>query len=186
MKKLAVLLVAVGSTMLFNARDAHALGAEVGGDIGYGLKPFHDGYDPNPYGFGLGLHGGVEISSFYLGASFRYFLGASKDVTLPLVGVQHVSINALQVGAELGYQVTIGPVTLRPYVWGGPTIYTGTLGSASTSSTHVTLAPAGHVHVKVFGPAFVGADVRYNFLIGNKDDDFTTQLTIMGSLGVAF
>lgn len=191
MKKLALAMVVVGSTFLYAERDAHALGAEVGGDIGYGLKPFAAGYDnANPYGFGLGLHGGVEISSFYLGASYRYFFGGSYDTPATNVGgisipSQHVSISTMQFGGELGYNVTLGPVTLRPYLFGGPTIYSGSIGSTSSSSTHFTFAPAAHLHFKVAGPLFFGADVRYALVVGNSDADFATQLSILGSVGIA-
>ena len=92
----------------------------------------------------------------------------------------------MQIGGEVGYQVSLGPVTLRPYIFGGPTIYSGSVGSVSSSSTHVTIAPAALLRFKVAGPFFLGADVLYNLVIGNKDADFATQLAIMGTLGVAF
>jgi hypothetical protein len=202
MKKLAVALVAVGSTMLSNARDAHALGAEVGADVGYGLKPFGSsppdnpyGYPANPFGFGLGLHGGVEISSWYLGASFRYHFGVASDVGGGVIaggGVVnpiHTSIHTFEVGGELGYQVSVGPLTIRPYLWGGPMFYSITVDSLDAkSSTHIAFAPAAHAHVKLGSPFFLGADIRYNLIFASGGDnlDFATQLSLMGSLGVAF
>jgi hypothetical protein len=63
--------------------DAHALGpvgVEVGGRVGYGTTPsnFPSG-SINPLGLGLGARAGIDVSAFYGGVNFMYYLGGSED-----------------------------------------------------------------------------------------------------------
>ncbi len=64
----------------------------------------------NPYGIGLGLRAGVTLPmSLYVGASLDYFFGESATV-----GGDENSRSLLQVLGTLGYDASLGPLTLRP------------------------------------------------------------------------
>ena len=62
----------------------------------------------NPYGIGIGLRGGVTLpAALYLGASFDYFFGESDDAI-------DIEFNLYQVMGNVGYDIGLGPLTLRP------------------------------------------------------------------------
>jgi len=195
MKRLASLVAAaaVSSAIVLSARDASALGAEVGADIGYGLKPFGDSaaQTANRFGLGVGGHAGFEVFNIYFGASIRYYFSDGSNLVTAPVGSPsyHNLTQTLQVGGEIGYQINVLILTLRPYVWAGPTMYMETADNPAVSlqnSTRFSLAPGLLARLKVVSPFYIGADVRYSIILGGEGEDPNTQLSFMGSLGLAF
>ena len=185
--RLASGLLAMG--VLLGARQACALGLELGADVGYGAPPFADDYTPNRFGFGFGAHGGVEISHVYIGATYHYFLGGT--LLAPAVGAPQLpsmpdSVHTMQLGAQLGYAISVGRLTVRPYLWGGPTIYSVAMASSESPDVRMTLAPGAFARFRIAGPAFVGADAKCAVIFGGNNEPLRAQLTAFGTVGVAF
>lgn len=147
-------LCVIGIVASAAPRDAHALGPidlEVAGSAGVGFEPAD--LKVNPYGFGLGARAGVRLVGLYGGVRAAYYVGqASLDVT--------------QLGVELGYGPSFGPVTLRGGVGLG---HFTAGGSISTSTTHLYIAPNLTALVRIpTSPLFVGADVEYTIVTGDS------------------
>lgn len=180
MNRLGNLLAAVTvcSAVALSSRDASALGIEAGGLAGYGLQPFSDGVSGNRYGVALGARAGAEFTGKYIGAAFLYYLGSD------LSGLVQTHVSGLQYGLELGYQASFGPVTLRPYLFGGPHTYSA--GTSASSDTRLVLAPAALLRFSAMGPLFFGADARYAFILGGNGEEMRQQLSILGTIGASF
>lgn len=135
-------------------RNAHALGPidiEVAGAAGVGFEPAD--LKVNPYGFGVGARAGVNLGGLYGGARVAYYIGqASLDVT--------------QLGVELGYGPTIGPLLVR----GGAGIGHFTAGgSIASTSTYLYIAPNLTALVRIpTSIVFVGADIEYTIVTGDS------------------
>src|SRR5690606_10553506 len=89
--------------------------AAVAGTLGYGL--YLGGAEeeiPSPFGLGLGAKAGYTLASnLHLGSEVNYFFGASRR--FPEYGDVEGSLRILHYGAELGYDLSLGPSwVLRP------------------------------------------------------------------------
>jgi hypothetical protein len=162
---LAVLAAAVSLAALGTAKDARALpllslSASARGLYGAALG------DPylNPYGVGLGVRAGVSLpTSLYLGGAFDYFLGESKGS----------SISLLQLMGHVGYDVGLGPLTLRPSLGLG-------LSQKKAEGTNDTSVPPDYISniaaspgvelLVALGMMSVSAEARYN-LVFDADPD---------------
>jgi hypothetical protein len=95
---------------------------QVGIDLGYGIYTGDGSGEEesnNPYGLGFGARGGYTLDfGLYVGAAFHYYLGFSEELTIPfMAGTIEASGNIYQFGAELGYDLGLGPqFVLRPKV----------------------------------------------------------------------
>ena len=118
--KVASSIVVGALAMLAGAKDAHALGPvsiEIGARAGVATNPA-DAPSPNPLGFGIGARGGIEITNFYVGASFLYYLGATQSTPLG-----DASLHTLLYGLEGGSSRSArnsgsGTRRLRRRTWG--------------------------------------------------------------------
>ena len=127
-----------------------------------------EGTELNPYGIGIGLRGGVTLpSALYLGASFDYFFGESDDAV-------DIDFNLYQLMGNVGYDIGLGPLTLRPSLG---------LGVASTSveadvigvrleetESDFVLSP-GAEGIIGLGILSVSAELRYNKIFADGDAD---------------
>lgn len=144
-------------------------------------SPFGDqgieGEELNPYGLGLGLRGGVTLpSALYLGASFDYFFGESNDVI-------DVDVSIYQLMGNVGYDLGLGPLTLRPSLGLGLaslSVESGGLVSFEETESDFVLSP-GAEGIIGLGLLSVSAEVRYNKVFADGDAD----ALIMG-VGVGF
>lgn len=131
----------------------------------------------NPYGLGLGLRGGVTLpSALYLGASFDYFFGDSDDAI-------DVEVSLYQLMGNVGYDLGLGPLTLRPSLGLGVATSSVELGgplSIDESESDFVLSP-GAEGIIGLGLLSVSAEVRYNKIFADGDAD----ALIMG-VGVGF
>jgi opacity protein-like surface antigen len=119
MKRFA-LCVALALAAGLTAAPAHALGPvdlEAAAVAGYGTNPAPYHPYPNPLGVGFGLRAGVSVIGIYAGLRFEHYLGGEADYgacgfcgTGPFTEHLHATLY----GGELGYGITLGPVTLRP------------------------------------------------------------------------
>jgi hypothetical protein len=159
MRKLAIL--ALFAACYLYAGTASAISPSAALLVGNGFK---DGY-----GVGIGARGGVTLPmNVYVGGTFLYHLGKTEG---------DVTANVWFLGAEGGYDIGVGPLTLRPYlglgyahlaVSGGDVCAAGTCLSLSDSDGKVALWP-GATALFGLGSFFVGADLRYTVLLDVDD-----------------
>ncbi len=185
---------AVAASTLVASTEAYALGPlslEVGIKAGYGSNP--DSSAPiNPLGVGLGGRAGVSILGFYGGIDGEYFLGGSVDSPV------HTSEHTAKYGVQLGYNLGIPFLTIRPQVGLGNLTISGstdatTIGGVSVpatsgSSSSFYVEP-GVVGLITFGIYFIGADANA-LLITSYPEGATTGLkasfTAHGQIGLTF
>src|SRR4051812_35736486 len=165
MKHLPIALAAVClSSALGLAGTAHAEEsptaghASAGALLGYGFK---DGV-----GVGLGVRGGYTLPmNLYLGGTFVYHLGKSESSAFG-----DISTHLYYFGVEGGYDLSVAPVVIRPYLGLGAatasaTVPGGNFGgvsvpSYSASDTKIAFWPGATVLYPI-GSAFVGGDARF-------------------------
>jgi hypothetical protein len=134
----------------------------------------------NPYGGGIGLRLGVTLPvSLYLGGSFDYFFGESETNTADL----EQSTSLLQVMARVGYDLGIGPVTLRPQLGLGLARGQTDFGGISASESDFALAP-GVEFIFGLGVLSLSAEANYNVIFAG-DSDQAPNAWILG-LGLGF
>jgi hypothetical protein len=173
---------------LTRAEDASALGPidlEAGLKVGVGTNPDSNG--PNPYGFGLGARGGIQLFHLYLGVSGIHYFGGS--FTLPDKGVTKIDYSSTLVGAEVGYTITGIPlIDIRPQLGIGDATFSADSNGATSSTGKLYLEPGVTVLIPL-GLLYVGADG--NALIVPSVDSPTgtssktfTSFTLHGQLGL--
>jgi hypothetical protein len=177
-------LVAASAVTFAMTREAHALGPvdlEVGALAGVGTTPSNlPAGAVNPLGFGLGARGGVDVFGFYGGVKLMYYFGGSSG---------GFSDHSLSEGVDLGYNIKLAILTLRPMVGLGNFTITESAGGASTNTGTFYVEP-GVTALVSLGLIYVGADVNALLLTslpqptgGNGMD---TALTIHGQVGLKF
>ena len=146
-------------------------------------------------GFGVGFEGG---SFFAFGARGGYTL--PMNLYLGGTALGHVSLDSsgafvLAINAECGYDITVGPVIIRPYgglgfaMWfaNSPSFtnpITGeTIGGTSSSSAHFLLKFGGTLLFPLGPTWFVGADTNISVILG---DGSTSVWTFLGTFGARF
>jgi hypothetical protein len=140
---------------------------------------------------GIGLRGGLtlgEKEGLYLGVIGTFFKGTSvtqRRLTSPPDAER--TRNAVVIGAEVGYDVLASDdIIIRPYLSPGfayvsdKTCATGQCWN--DNGARLTLAP-GLQGVYSFGPAFVGADLRYQIIL-NTTDASAAVMSLTGGLRI--
>lgn len=131
----------------------------------------------NPYGGGIGLRLGVTLpASLYLGGSFDYFFGESETNAVDV----EQSFSALQVMARVGYDLGIGPVTLRPQLGVGLAQTHAEFGGVSTSESDFALAPGAEF---IFGLGLLSLSAEANYdivLVGDEDQSLNAWILGLG------
>ena len=132
----------------------------------------------NPYGVGLGLRAGVTLpASLYLGVSYDYFFGESDSSA-----VGDVSLSLQQFMGRVGYDLGVGPLTLRPQLGLGLAHTSSELGPVEASASDFVVAPGVEFSFGL-GLLSVGAEVSYNKVFA--DDEVEADAVILG-LGLGF
>ena len=132
----------------------------------------------NPYGVGLGLRAGVTLpASLYLGVSYDYFFGESDSG-----GALDVSSSLQQFMGRIGYDLGLGPLTLRPQIGLGLAQASSELGPVEDTSSEFVLAPGVEFSFGL-GLLNIGAEVSYNKVFA--DDEVEADGVILG-LGLGF
>ncbi|MEY4548820.1 MAG: hypothetical protein RL685_5015 [Pseudomonadota bacterium] len=138
-------------------------------------SPTGDG-DLNYYGPGLGLRLGVTVpGSLYLGGAFDYFFGESDTVLN-----QDVSASLLQLMGRVGYDLGLGPLTLRPQLGFGYAQSDSELGPIESSTSNFVIAP-GLEFTFGLGLLSIGAEASYNKVFADDEID-----AIVLGLGLGF
>jgi hypothetical protein len=123
--------------------------------------------------FGIGARGGYTLPmNIYLGATLGYNFGSSP--------APNVSFHSFMFGVEGGYDLTVGPVVIRPYLGLGDLIASasvpsvtvagfGTVGGGSVSSGNFALWPGATVMYPISN-FFVGGDLKLLIVPGADED----------------
>lgn len=131
----------------------------------------------NPYGGGIGLRLGVTLpASLYLGGSFDYFFGESETNAVDV----EQSVSTLQLMARVGYDLRIGPVTLRPQLGLGLAQTHAEFGGVGTSESDFALAP-GAEFIFGLGVLSLSAEANYDIvLVGDEDQSLNAWILGLG------
>jgi hypothetical protein len=178
---LFVAAAAVGAALSLTSRDARALGPidlELGAKAGGGTNPFGGNpQPPNPLGFGLGARGGIALFGVYGGLNVLYYFGNSQN---------NVSVHSLMYGGELGYNIKLTILTIRPQLGFGQY----TLSATGANDVNNLYLEPGLTGLISLGMWFVGADANALILPGIKQADgstgTSTAFTLHGQVGVKF
>ncbi len=173
MRKLLIGLVLFALAM-FHTQRASAMGASAGILVGNGFK---DGYN-----LGLGARAGVTLPlGLYVGGTFVYHLGKSQNI-----GGADLKANVYYFGAEGGYEISAGPLTVRPYLglgYASPRITQANcqlqacVAGETSGDSKFAMWPGATALFPV-GNLFVGADLRYVVLFDTTDGNaFAAFLT---------
>lgn len=138
----------------------------------------------NGYGPGLGLSAGVTLPmSLYVGASFDYFFGETASFS----SGPDVSRASSQLLARVGYDLGVGPLTLRPELGlGGLFSKVKVEGGPPEAPQEITangtvLAPAVEAFFGL-GLLNVNAEARYELVAGDNSNALVLGL----GLGLSF
>lgn len=163
---------------------------EIGGWLGYGIQL--DSEPTRPFGLTLGVRGGVVLPQhLYLGLAVGVFGGQSRSLTEQ--GVRYtVSLWQSQVGVEGGYDLELGPLTLRPFVGVGvnrttvsysATVVFDSYREDHDASTDLYVSPGALLHLKLTERIYAGVDSHLTLV---TDSPVRSALTVAASGGVAF
>jgi len=162
--------------------------AQVGLLLGWGFKTDRRtaGLGSDPYKLGIGLRGGYTLDfQLYLGGYFVYYIGGSSEGgnAVVAVGTRDSNSNYMMLGAEVGYDVWIGPAMLRPSLGLGMAIgiTDATIDGQTTSVSDFALHPGMSLLFPI-DDWFVGGDVRANIVTG----DGVSGLTLFANGGLRF
>jgi hypothetical protein len=174
---------ALGAALTCIPRDASALGPvdlELGVKAGGGTNPINNS-TLNPLGFGLGARGGVALFGIYGGVNVMYYFGGSQTVA-----GTNISVHSLMYGAELGYNIKLTILTIRPQIGLGQITLSGT-GANDVNNLYLEPGVTGLISL---GMWFVGADANALVLPGIRQGDGSTGtsagFTLHGQVGVKF
>jgi hypothetical protein len=146
--------------------------------LGYGFALDTGSRVVDDYGVGAGVRAG------YTFAATPLYLGGTGLGYRPEDDTEDVQLYSLDF--ELGYEVSAGPVVLRPYLGLGAYLVIFDLtersepGARAGSGISLQLVP-GFLASYSLGPLRVGAEARYSRVSVGKD-----ALVLLGSAGVAF
>ena len=137
-------------------------------------------------GVGIGLRGGYTLPmKVYIGAAFVYHLGGSKDADQ----IKYTG-STLYLGPEVGYDLELGPLVIRPYVGlgygsvkakaeaGGKTLLDRSEGGFALWPGLMARYP-----IDAF---FVGADARYALVTGTDKISNGSGAGVFATVGMSF
>lgn len=160
---------------------------QLGLAIGYGFESATGDYAAHPYNLGFGLRLGYTLDmGLFIGLGGTYYLGGTQENTTS-VGVagasQENTINALTIAPEVGYDVWLGPIVLRPSVEIGALITfqsnDANFSGQASSDGAMYLGPGFTVLVPL-DEYYLGGDGRFVIPIGEGDGTFA--LSVVGGL----
>jgi hypothetical protein len=171
--------LAASSLVLGTARTASALPLITFSGSARGLYGSSTAdLEPTPYGAGVGLRLGVTLpTALYLGGSLDYFFGGTNTVALG----GEVSASLLQLMGRAGYDLGLGPVSVRPQLGFGlaRTKLEFENNLAGTSDSDFVLAPGVELGFSL-GLLTLGAEVSYNKVFADSAD------AVVFGVGVGF
>lgn len=178
--------LAMGLALCSAATTAQAdgpLGVSAAAILGYTSTIDRPDDQVDPMGLALGARAGVVLpaSPFYIGGLFLYHTGREVDVSLDSESGSTVrddaDSNSYMLGAELGYQLGLGPLQIRPNV--GLGYYAADLDDIDEDSANAVYLSPG-VNVMLSLGLLVGAEIRYNTVFHGDVED---SVSVLGSVG---
>jgi hypothetical protein len=139
--------------------------------------------DINPYGLGVGVRAGVTLpASLYLGGSLDFFFGETVEVANT-----EFSNAIFQAMGNIGYDLSLGPLMLRPFLGLGlasasSEACVGNVCSESESESEFAVAPGAEAYVGL-GLLSLTGEVRYNKIFSDPSRD---ALVLGVGLGLSF
>jgi hypothetical protein len=122
-------------------------------------------------GVGFGVRAGYTLPiHVYAGATVIYHLGESE---------QGATANFIYPGVEGGYELTFGPLLVRPYAGLGALILRASIPPQSVTRFYFAIWPGAVVAFAITPHLFVGGDVRY--VLGGYD-----MLGLFATVGARF
>jgi len=187
--RLGLIAAAVCCACAFeSASTAHAQHVQLGVLGGYGVKTEAFGHDP--YLFSIGAQAGVTLPVFplYLGARLLWFSGEIQNVQLTSSMNETAlafAVNYLMLGADIGYDLELGPIVLRPMLSAGrATLSSKLIGARGVFDGPVDnspfVAPALALLVNVCC-LYVSAEVRYTFMTESDNPNGVALLLGFGA-----
>lgn len=179
MRNLALMLLVTICTAAAATTTAHAQvlpGIYAGMVAGYTGTVDQPSNVPDPMGPAIGARVGVTLplTPLYLGGLFLYHTGEEIDVN-----AVKVSSSSYMLGAEVGYQLGLGLIQIRPNLgFGYHSVALENLGDDSRSSVY--LSPG--VNAMITLGMLLGAEIRYNTVF---NDDIQDSVSILGTVGLA-
>jgi hypothetical protein len=148
--------------------------------IGYGISI----EDVNPWGFGFGLGGGYNIGDFFVGGRFVYYLGETYTQTRASFGIggggtEDISTNLWEFAAEVGYDIHLGALVLRPGLGLG---FAG-VSAGDASEVHAQLAPGVAILYGVSDTMYLGLDARFQAIFTELG---INGIPLLATLGMRF
>jgi hypothetical protein len=153
------------------ASTAHAQHVQLGVLGGYGVNT--EAFPHDPYLFSIGVQAGVTLPvlPLYLGARLLWFSGEIQNAQLTSSMNETAvafAVNYLMLGADIGYDLELGPIVLRPMLGAGRATLSGKLIGASgvvdrPVDNSPFVAPALALLVDVCC-LYVSGEVRYTFM----------------------
>lgn len=135
-----------------------------GGLFGFGTDFESD--DINRFGFNLGARGGHTFGSgLYAGGIGLFHIGEEDDI-----GDTKASYRQLHIGGEIGYDIGIKSIIVRPYAGLGLSFSFVEVGDVDDRETDFFMEFGGLVLYPI-GRFFVGGDLRFEPVFA--DDTFT-------------
>jgi hypothetical protein len=198
---LVFVAAAVAVSTVAMTKEAHALGPlsiEVAAKGGYGTAP-DSSASINPLGATIGGRAGVSILGLYGGIDGEYFFGGSQT-TAGVTGHGHAD----KYGVQLGYNLGVPFITVRPQVGLGNFTVTASTDAATVAGVAFPAfskdyssfyVEPGVVGIISFGMFFVAADANALLITsyptgtdmnGNTTTGFKASFTAHGQLGVSF
>jgi hypothetical protein len=147
--------------------------------IGYGITLEENA---NPWGFGFGARVGYNFGGFYLGGRFSVFLGnefqeQQRGTTSSGDFRMSVAYSSVEIGPEVGYDILVGSLDIRPLLGVGITIVSLTEGATalrpagrSSSDGQPYLAPGVSLLLSPSDSFFIGLDARLMFIFRSLED----------------
>ncbi|HEX2678424.1 MAG TPA: hypothetical protein VHM19_17350 [Polyangiales bacterium] len=179
-----VLAVAFG-LVLVAASPARAAGPSLwAGVLGGYASTTDKQHDVEPYGVGLGASAGVTlpVMPFYVGARVVRYFGDSAKIVSGAGSLKLESQYTLY-GLDLGYDASLGPITLRPGLGIGSAALKNSGAAAgvtvSASDSSLYLAPNIGLIVSA-GLLYVGGELRFNALTEDKHFNSVSMLASLG------
>lgn len=124
------------------------------------------GYGTNHLNLGVGVRAGYTLPQhFYLGGTFVYHFGESAG--------DLASVHLFYPAGEVGYDVHMENVTIRPYAGAGLLVAQATVLKQTATETAFGFYPGLNANYEVpRSPVFVGADIRLLFNSKGGDPSF--------------
>jgi hypothetical protein len=139
------------------------------------------GYGTNDFKLGIGARAGYTFKTpVYVGGTFLYHFGADNILVGP--GITEASSRLYYPAAEVGYDIGIGPVLVRPYGGAGflftrTSITTNGVSASDTKSSLMIYPGATAQFIFPRSPVFVGGDMRLLLPIENEGASFSLFAT---------